>query len=141
MIQQQKMQSIDQAYRHAGMHHRKKLDESEETLFCPNYILKIINANSNCSRLKVFFSIENLIIAMQEYQGVSDMIIQPFIRQKHITKPCVLQYYMKNNTGVFKANTLVNKFHLDKSTQFYERIIQYLNMKFKISIDQAHKKH
>lgn len=141
MIQQQKMQSIDEAYRHAGMHHRRKLHESEETLFCPNYILKIINANSNCSRQKIYYSIENLIIGMQEMLGNSDMVIQPFIRQKHITKPCVLQYYMKNNTGVYKACTLVNKSQLDKHTQFYERIIQYLNLKFKISIDLAHQKH
>ena len=47
---------------------------------------------------------------------------------------------MKSNTGVFKANSLLNKKHLDKKCPFYERLLSSLLAKSKEAILSSYEK-
>ena len=47
---------------------------------------------------------------------------------------------MKSNSGVYKANSVVNKHELDKNTKFYPNIIKQLLMSNKTQIRNAYSK-
>lgn len=112
-----------------------QLSSSEEAMFCPRFILKIIGVNSTTSNIQLHYTVESLMANVMNMLGSSDMVVQPFIKQKHPSKPSLLQYYMKNNNGVYKACTLVNKLQLDKTSHFYERIIRFLLASYKQVVD------
>lgn len=99
--------------------HSTKLAEEEEEMICPRFIMKIIGKYTNQSIIKLFYSVDTLMASITSNRGHGALIIQPFIRQKHISKPSKIRYYMKSNSGVYKANSIVNRHELDKKTLFY----------------------
>ena len=120
--------------------HSTKLCEEEEEMICPRYIMKIIGKYTNQSIIKLFYSVDALMASIMSNRGHGDLIIQPFIRQKHISKPSKIRYYMKSNSGVYKANSIVNRHELDKKTQFYQNIVKQLLMSNKNQIRNAYQK-
>jgi len=51
-----------------------------------------------------------------------------------MNKPSTLQYFMKSNTGVYKATNLVNQVQFDKNSSFYDKLIDTIQNKFKARI-------
>lgn len=86
--------------------------------------MKIIGKYTNQSIIKLFYSVDTLMASINSNRGGADLIIQPFIRQKHISKPSKIRYFMKSNSGVYKANSIVNRHELDKKTNFYQFIVK-----------------
>jgi len=93
-----------------------KLSEQEEDMLCPRYVIKIIGKYSYSSTIKLFYTVDSLMSAMMGSLSHGDLIVQPFIRQKHICKPSLIRYYMKSNSGVHKANSIINRHVLNKRT-------------------------
>lgn len=104
--------------------HSTKLCEEEEEMICPRFIMKIIGKYSNSSIIKLFYSVDTLMASINSNRGSADLIVQPFIRQKHISKPSKIRYFMKSNSGVYKANSIVNRHELDKKCNFYQYIVK-----------------
>ena len=93
--------------------------QQEEDLFCPKFVLKsIFKGSINCN-IKLYYSSDLLMSDTLALMNSYDLIIQPFIRQRHMTKPTIYQYHMKNGTVVHKANCIVNKHEVTKFTTFY----------------------
>jgi len=106
---------IDNAYRLSGLQESSKLSEVMQQLICPRYVIKMAAKHSTVSTFRVYFTINAVMSDVINHWGSHDLIIQPFIRQKHIINPSLLQYHMKSYNGVFKASSIINKTHLDKN--------------------------
>ena len=75
-----RQKSIDNAYHGSAHTQRVKLTESEEKLFCPRFVLKIVGSNSNSSNIQLHYTIESLMANIMNMLGNCDMVIQPFIK-------------------------------------------------------------
>ena len=111
-----------------------------QQLICPRYVIKMVAKNSIYATFKIYFNINAVMSDVVHHWGSHDLIIQPFIRQKHIIKPSLLEYHMKSYNGVYKANTVINKTHLDKNCSFYERLIRNLLSKSGETVLQSYNK-
>jgi hypothetical protein len=65
------------------------LSVSEISLLCPKFFLKILN-NFGRVEIKLFYTVEALMQEVIQLWGSKNMIIQPFIKQKHPLKPAIL---------------------------------------------------
>ena len=64
-----------------------QLTSAELYLFCPRFVLKLISKAGNDSDIRLLYNLDTLMLEVSQFWGQYDIIIQPFIRQKHISKP------------------------------------------------------
>jgi hypothetical protein len=111
-----------------------RISRAEIEMMCPRFIVKLITKKSSYVEVKTYYNVNSLMADVIHMWTSHDMVIQPFIRQRHVTKPSVIQYHMKSNSGVYKASSLVNNFILDRSTHFYKQVISILESQYKTNI-------
>lgn len=111
-----------------------------QQLICPRYVIKMAPKHGIVSTFKVYFTINAVMSDVINHWGSHDLIIQPFIRQKHIINPSLSQYHMKSYNGVFKASSVINKTQLDKNCPFYDRLIRSLLTNSREAILQSYDK-
>ena len=102
--------------------------------------MKIAAKDTNIRQLKIYYTMNAVMADIMNHWGNSDVLIQPFIRQKHIIKPSLIQYHMKSSNGVFKAISIVNKTYLDRTNHFYDRVLRSLLSKSRYQILKSYDK-
>jgi hypothetical protein len=104
-------------------------------------VVKVLSTKSMDNFMRVYFKQDTMLGDALNFWGNNDVIIQPFIRQRHPCKPSLLRYYMKSNQGVYKAYSLSNSYTLDKEQQFYRYVVNSIGANHKNQIEQAAKRH
>lgn len=117
-----------------------KIGSQEEEMLCPRFVLKIIGKYGSRSTIKLVYTADTLISYIMSSLSHGDLIAQPFIRQKHICKPSIIRYYMKSDSGVHKATSIVNKYSLDKNTGFYKNLMKNIQISYQKEINNAYMK-
>lgn len=124
-----------------GTKEANKISAAEEFLFCPRYFIKLLSRNSMVCTTKVYYRYDTMISDALNFWSSHDVIIQPFIRQRHVTKPSMLRYYMRSNQGVYKADCITNSHIFNKESTFYKYLEQALKVQYKDMVNKSLLKH
>ena len=60
-------------------------------------MLKLTGKGQSRTKILLYYTPEMLIKDIYNNLAGNDLVVQPFIRSKFLTKPCLLQYHMKHS--------------------------------------------
>lgn len=120
-----------------------KISELEETLLCPKFVVKkVVSTQYHGAMLRLYFNKDDLFKNLQIYlESPNDILIQPFIRQSHVTRPQLLRYYMKNDQSVYKAQAIANSYEMSRREKIMQNIYTEIQVRYKQLVQMSLLRH